>query len=494
MSSERWAIPFAFSLIPFVLLATLNSAGYRFGASDQAFYAPAILKSIDPDLFPRDSALIRSQARLTLVDNVIGPLGRVLGLEVPTLFAALQIVTLGLLALAAVRIGGTLYRTTWAVSGLVAALTLRHAIVRSGTNTLEGYFHPRQLSFALGALAIADFLRGRYTTMFLFLCIAGALHPTTGSWLAIWLGVALFIAERRLRPLLLGGAAACLLLAAWAFTAGPLSGRLAIMDDEWRATLSSKEYLFPLRWPAVAWLVNLGYVPVIVAIYRWRRTHGLLVEREGGLVAGCLALVLVFAASLPLNAAHVALAIQLQPARIFWMLDFLAIALVVWAIAEGPAGRVARGQAAAVAIAVLAIVRGCYVMFVEFPDRRIAQIDVADDDWGRVMRWARETPSATGWLAEPDHAARYGTSVRVAAHRDVFVEAIKDGAVGMYDRAVAMRTRDRVHALGDFPTLTADRARALAQEYDLDYLVAEHTLDLPVAFTSGRLRVYRLRP
>ena len=137
-----------------------------------------------------------------------------------------------------------MYRTTWAVSGLVAALTLRHAIVRSGTNTLEGYFHPRQLSFALGALAIADFLRGRYTTMFLFPSIAGALHPTTGSWLAIWLGVALFIAERRLRPLLLGGAAACLLLAAWAFTAGPLSGRLAIMDDEWRATLSSKEYLF----------------------------------------------------------------------------------------------------------------------------------------------------------------------------------------------------------------------------------------------------------
>ena len=244
----------------------------------------------------------------------------------------------------------------------------------------------------------------------------------------------------------------------------------------------------------MAWLVNLGYVPVIVAIHRWRRTHGLLVEREGALVAGCLALVLVFAASLPLNAAHVALAIQLQPARIFWMLDFLAIALVVWAIAEGPAVRVARAQAAAVAIAVLAIVRGCYVMFVEFPDRRIAQIDVADDDWGRAMRWARETPSGTGWLAEPDHAARYGSSVRVAAHRDVFVEAIKDGAVGMYDRAVAMRTRDRVHALGDFPTLTADRARALAQEYDLDYLVAEHTLDLPVAFTSGKLRVYRLRP
>ncbi len=35
----------AVSLLPFVLLATLNSAGYRYGASDQAFYAPAILEA-----------------------------------------------------------------------------------------------------------------------------------------------------------------------------------------------------------------------------------------------------------------------------------------------------------------------------------------------------------------------------------------------------------------------------------------------------------------
>ena len=54
---------------PFLVLATLNSAGYRYGASDQAFYVPAVLERLDPALFPRDSALIRSQAKLTLVDE-----------------------------------------------------------------------------------------------------------------------------------------------------------------------------------------------------------------------------------------------------------------------------------------------------------------------------------------------------------------------------------------------------------------------------------------
>jgi hypothetical protein len=88
---------------------------------------------------------------------------------------------------------------------------------------------------------------------------------------------------------------------------------------------------------------------------------------------------------------------------------------------------------------------------------------------------------------------RYGTSVRVAARRDVFVEAIKDGAVGMYERGVALRTRDRVRALGDFPSLTPERARALAAEYDLDYLITETPIALPEAFRSNRIGVYRLR-
>jgi hypothetical protein len=73
------------------------------------------------------------------------------------------------------------------------------------------------------------------------------------------------------------------------------------------------------------------------------------------------------------------------------------------------------------------------------------------------------------------------------------VEAVKDTAIGMYDRATAMRTRERLEAIGDFAALDTARARALASRYDLDYLVAERPFDLPVAFQSGQLRVYRLR-
>jgi hypothetical protein len=418
----------------------------------------------------------------------------VTGLPLPTLFAILQVVTLGLLAFAATRIAAILYRSQWAAVALMAALTFRHAIIDSGTNTLEGYFHPRQLAFALGALAVASFLRGRYGVTFAFIAAGAALHPTTGCWFAVWLAIASFLAEPRLRTPLLATAAATAALLGWALYSGPLAGRLILMDDVWLQMLESKDYLFPLRWPFAAWLINLAYAPIIAAIYLRRRNAGLTVPREGALVAGCLSLVLVFAATLPLNAARVALAIQLQPARMFWMLDFLAVIYVIWAAAEGVAGTAARARAVAVCVIALSAARGAYIMRVEFPNRPIAQVGMTDDDWGRVMGWARASERGSGWLADPAHAARYGTSVRVAAHRDVFVEAIKDSAVAMYDRAVALRTRDRLAALGDFATLTADRARQLAREYDLDYLVTEREIDLPLAFSSGPLRIYRLKP
>jgi hypothetical protein len=478
----------------FILLATLNSAGYRYGASDQAFYMPAMLKRMDPSLFPRDSDLIRSQAQLTFADDVIGPVARITGISFPALFVLLQVVALTLLALGVFRIGQLLYRTMWTTVALLAAVTLRHAILRSGTNTLEGYFHPRQLSFALGTLAIGEFLRGSYVAMAVLLLVAGALHPTTGLWFVISLGVATFIAEPRLRTALGALAAVCGVVAMWAVISGPLAGRLQPMDQVWLATLRSKEYLFPLQWPVTTWLVNLGYVPLIVWVSQKRREAGVVVDREAALVAGVLTLVIVFASTLPFNAARVALAIQLQPARVFWIVDFLAVTYGVWMVAEGAVPVIARARLAAATLALVSLARGAYIMLVEFPDRRIAQVDFSDDDWGRAMRWARaSSDTQSGWLAAPDHATRYGTSVRVAAHRDVFVEAIKDEAVGMYDRAVAMRTHDRVEALGDFSALTSEKARALATGFALDYLVTESDLALPVAFQSGALRVYRLR-
>lgn len=478
----------------FVLLCTINSAGYRFGASDQAFYIPAVLEDLRPALFPRDGALIESQARLTIVDEALAALVRVSGATLPVTAAILYVVSLGLLALAGWRFGETLYRCRWTAGALLAALTLRHAIARSGTNSLEPYFHPRQLAFALGALAIAAFLRGGIRWPIALIVLAGAMHPTTAVWFAGWLGVALIVAEPRLRIAGAAAAGAGALAAVWAVTAGPLAGRLAVMDAEWLATLDTKSYLFPLEWPLSVWALNLAYIPVVIVVYQLRARAGLAHPRERAVVVGALALLAPFAVALPLIAARVALAVQLQTARIFWMLDFLAVIYLVWWIAEGPRGTVRRAQLATAALVLISCARGTYLMTVLFPDRPIAQFALPADDWGRAMAWLRETPVDTGVIAAPDHAARYGTSVRVAAQRDVLVEALKDSAMGMYSREFAVRTRDRIQAIGGFDALTPAAAVDLGERYGLAYLITEQPLALPIAFESGRLRIYRLDP
>jgi hypothetical protein len=108
------------------------------------------------------------------------------------------------------------------------------------------------------------------------------------------------------------------------------------------------------------------------------------------------------------------------------------------------------------------------------------------------MRWVRGQPADTHVLADPGHAWRYGSSVRVSAGRDVFLEDVKDAAIGIYSRDVAARVVERLNAVRDFPALTPPQALALAARYDLDLLVSEHDLALPLAYRNTRFRIYNL--
>ena len=482
---------FALCLVPFIALATLNSGGYRYGASDQAFYVPAILKQLDPQLFPRDAPVLAAQTRLMVSDEVIAAVARVTRVPLPAIFITLYGLTLALLAWSVWRIGLRLYSQVWTAVALLAAFTLRHAIARSGTNTLEGYFHPRVMAFALGAAAVGLFLRKGIAAPLLLVAGALALHPTTGLWFAVWLVTATAIVHPSSRRPLALAAILAAAAGAWALVAGPLAGRLAIMDPEWRQMLESKDYLFPLQWPAYAWIINLGYLPVIASIFRLRARAGVMDAYERALVLGSSTLAVVFAGALVLHAAGVILAIQLQPARLFWMFDAIATIYAVWLIAEG-SGPAAPGRARATALLLVcfSIARGAYVLV--DAERPALQISLPNDDWGRAMAFARSTSKNSGWLAHPLHAVLYGTSVRLAGERDVFVEAVKDTALGMYDRDIAVRTTRRLAAVPDFDALTAAQARALATQYGLDFIITEQPMELPLAFESGPLRVYRL--
>ena len=306
----------------FCVLATQNAAGYRYGVQDQSFYIPAILRHLDPTLYPHDTELLDAQDQLLAFDNGTAHLVRVTGWSLPAIFLGGHLASLTLLFTGAVGIGRALYRSWWTVAGLAFALTLRHQITDTGVNSLEGYFHPRMLAFALGVTALLVFLRGRSWHALTVAAVAVLLHPIIGLWFVLWVSVASVVADNRSRSILSGAALAGLAMVAVMVVWGPLQDQLVQMDEPWLAVLASKNYLFPHDWPWVTWLVNLGYGAAIGAIYWFRRSAVGVTARETGLVAGCGVLLVIFLISVPLVGAGVALAVQIQIARIFWMLDF----------------------------------------------------------------------------------------------------------------------------------------------------------------------------
>src|SRR5260221_10514065 len=93
-----WHLAFA---TVFILLATLNSAGYRYGASDQAFYIPAVLRHLDAALFPQDRVLIDAQARPILADDILAGAVRLPPVSLPPPLFRLYVTALLLLLTAA---------------------------------------------------------------------------------------------------------------------------------------------------------------------------------------------------------------------------------------------------------------------------------------------------------------------------------------------------------------------------------------------------------
>ena len=478
--------------IVFVVLATANAAGYRYGVSDQAFYVPAFMRAINPSAFPRDAALIDAQARLMVLDEVVAGVVTATGLSLEAVCLIGYLASLLIIWVALLRVGRSLYATPWAVLALTAAFTLRHQITKTSTNSFEPYFHPRMLAFAVGALAIAALLRGRTAIPVLLIGIAALVHVTTAMWFAVLIGVALIVAHPPLRLALVGGAAIAAAVATWAVTSGPLAGALVEIDPTWRALLETKDTLFAHRWPAGAWLANLGTAAVWAWAYAERRRRGLASAFDTGLAAGGAALILLFLLTLPLSAAGIWLVVELQISRVFWVVDLLATVYAISALElRWPNRRAIR--AIALALAVLSVARGIYILEVERPDRALFALRVPSTPWKDAMEWLARTPLDTHVLADPGHAWKYGTSVRVAAGRDVFHEEVKDTAVAIYSRDVAVRVIDRSTALGRFDELTELRARQLAGQYNLDYLVTSAALSLPVTHRAPPFTIYSLR-
>jgi hypothetical protein len=478
----------------FLLLATANGAGYRYGVSDQAFYIPVVEHAINPETFPRDASLIDAQGRLMITDEIIAAVARATSLPLDVLFLAGYLLSVALIGIALMLIGQRVSSTPWVVVAILAALTLRHRIPRTSANSFEPYFHPRMLAFGFGLLAVATLLRRRDLVPATWLSIglvgaAALVHVTTGLWFSILIGVALVQLEPALRRLAVVATIAAVACGLWALIAGPLQTSMTQMDDIWLQAVATKDSLFASQWPLWAWIANLALLALLWWAHMRRRSSSQATSEDEALVWGATALVAVFLLTLPFVIARLAFPVQLQISRVFWLVDVLATIYLISLLVDRRIAKVV-----AIALVAVSVSRGAYIMLVERPDRALFAMHLGDSPWEDAMRWLSRQPVTTHVLADPGHSWKYGTSVRVSATRDVFLEDVKDSAIAIYSRDVAHRVVERAAALGDFTTMTPERARALATKYDLNYLVTEGRLDLPLAYENSQFRLYALKP
>ena len=485
-----WALALGGALL-FGVAATANAGGYRYGVSDQAFYIPAIAMTADASLFPRDAEFYRPQLRMWIGRHVFAAVARWSGSDVPAIFGWAYVAGLVLLFGAALAFGRAMGFGWWAVIAFLALLTLRHEIAKTGANSLEGYMHPRMLAFAAGLASFAWVVTGRRVAAVVAVAVAAAIHPTTALWFGGVVAIAILLAIDGRAAKIGVGAALVAVLAAGVLFVRP---SLAIIDPAWRAALGDRAYLFPSEWPVSAWVLNLAYPLVLVAIYRRRRLAGVARPHEGDLVSGLLVLVAGFLASVPFSTFGVASVVQLQVPRVFWLVDVVVAAYVAWWLVEDVAAH--RGRRVRVglvaALMLLSAARGTYVLAFE-RHRPLASPRLQANEWTDVMTWLRAQPLSWHVLADPGHASKFGTSVRVAALRDTLFEGGKDPAMALYDRNAAMRVAERALALAD--PLTTDRVRALDDRFGLDVFIADaaEPIDRPVLYRNGRFVAYDLR-
>jgi hypothetical protein len=422
-----------------------------------------------------------------LTDEILAWILRSTGVSMEVVFFAGYLLALALVWAALLLIGRSTYGSRWLIIALAAAFTLRHRIPRTSANSFEPYFHPRTVAFGLGALAIAAVLHRRRWMAVALVGIAAIVHITTALWFAVLVGVALAVVEPTLRRFVLVGGAAAAAFLVWAVMAGPLRQSMTTMDAVWLEAVSGKDSLFATQWPAWAWAANLGMLAILWLAHRRRQAQGLARREDAALVWGTTALVAIFLATLPLVIARLTLPVQLQIPRVFWLVGFVATVYLLGTIRH-------ERIAATVALVLVAfsVTRGVYVLAVEHPDRPLFGVWRAQTPWEQSMDWLAKQPKETNVLAHPGHAWKYGASVRVSAGRDVFVEDVKDSAVAIYSREVAARYVERMNALSDFDGLSPDRARELAGRYDLDYLVTEMDVALPIAYRNEQFRIYSL--
>ena len=234
--------------------------GYHPGVEDTEFYLPAVIKHLNPRLYPFNDQYFMSHARMTLFADIVAGSVRLTHLPLDWAIFLWHFACIFLLLLGCWRISRICFRderASWGSVALVAAL-LTIPVAGTALYIMDQYLNPRDMSTAAIVLLLAEAMKRRFVVAGIGMLFIATIHPLM-SLFGISLLVLLFLELQRtsvsgskLKP---AAAVATLLLIPWNFFPQP--------SPVYRDLLAKNiSYFLVTRWQWSEWLGIL--VPLLL--------------------------------------------------------------------------------------------------------------------------------------------------------------------------------------------------------------------------------------
>lgn len=463
-------------LLLLILAATaVLPHGYHLGHQDGAIYLPAIKKSLDPALYPHDSVFFLAQTRWTLFPEMVAHSVHITRLPLDWGIFLWHLLSIFLVLLACRELARRCFATRSAQWAAVVTVWAARLMPATGTqlSVMDRYLHPRDLATAALLFAFVALL-DRRPSMLAWIAVAAVMHPTMAAFGAFHLAVQRFGLGNMPRRAL------ALLVPLAVFWPAP--------NEAWREVLSTRPYLFPLRWHWYEW-VGVAVPLVMLGWYAWvaKRSSAHLVEHISRRVV--LAGIIGIAGSIVITTVPLLEPlIPTEPMRtlhfVYFLFVFLGGGLLGEHWLQHRPGRW-----------LLFFAPLCLVFFlsntlvyrssphIEWPGRLPKNAWVEAFDWIR-----RNTPRGALFALDPLYMRRPGEDshgFRSFAERSMLADWVKDRAVSALEPDLAPVWRQQVRDRERWREFGAEDFRRLKEKYGVSWVVLERSQTSPAR--TGKL-------
>jgi hypothetical protein len=469
--------------LSFLALTAILLQGYHYGFEDQAIWLPAIKKSLDPSLYPHDSIFFLAQTRFSLFPQVMAFFIKFTSLPTDVSVFLWHLFSIFLVLLGCLKLARQCFPGPYAQWAAVATIWVARLTPLAGPhlNLMDRYLHPRDLATGFLVLALVAVLKSSFTALF-WIALAAVLHPTMAVFGAFHLALQAWNQPRKPSILLISTSAALLLLVSVCYFR-------PVPNPAWHQILSSRPYLFPLKWPWYFWICTAAVFATLHWINVIARRRELPVVQHLSrhiVISGIIGIVgAVLITTIP---AFQRL-IPAEPMRtlhlVYFLLVFLGGGLLGQTILQN---QPLRWFVFLCSISAVFFIGNKIVYssspYIEVPGR------LARNPWVVAFDWIRQnTPNDAYFALDPHYMTHPGEDhhgFRAFAERSVLADWVKDRSVSALDPQLAYRRLEEESDTNNWERLTLNDLLQLKKKYGVDWIVLERGLN-PALQPAGTL-------